>query len=90
MLDTEDKVGLTVRVTVKLRPDEYDGLCRHVAQLGTTMSAFLRESAARAIREAVPLHQAMSPEIPTAPDQTPRPSCGALQSVQLTRLSPAT
>jgi hypothetical protein len=26
MTDTVDKVGLTVRITVKLRPDEYDEL----------------------------------------------------------------
>jgi hypothetical protein len=51
MTDTVDKDGLTVRVTVKLRPDEYDDLCRHVRRIGSTMSAFLRESAARAIKE---------------------------------------
>jgi hypothetical protein len=55
---------------VKLRPDEYDELFRHVCRIGTTMSAFLRESAARAIKEERPiaLDRALSPEIPTAPD----------------------
>jgi hypothetical protein len=70
MTDTVDKVGLTVRITVKLRPDEYDELFRHVCRIGTTMSAFLRESAARAIKEEqpIPLDRTLSPEFPTAPD----------------------
>jgi hypothetical protein len=70
MPDTDDKVGLTVRITVKLRPDEYDELFRHVCRIGSTMSAFLRESAARAIKEKRPvLDRALSPEnIPTAPE----------------------
>jgi hypothetical protein len=70
MTDTVDKVGLTVRITVKLRPDEYDELFRHVCRTGTTMSAFLRECAARAIKEERPiaLDRALSPEISTAPD----------------------
>jgi hypothetical protein len=70
MSDTDDKPGLTVRITVKLRPDEDDALFRHVCRIGTTMSAFLRESAARAIKEDRPvLDRALSPEnIPTAPD----------------------
>jgi hypothetical protein len=70
MTDTVDKVGLTVRITVKLRPDEYDELFRHVCRIGSTMSAFLRESAARAIKEKRPvLDRALSPEnIPTAPE----------------------
>jgi hypothetical protein len=46
MSGTDDKAGLTVRVIVKLRPDEYDELFRHVRRIGSTMSAFLRESAA--------------------------------------------
>jgi hypothetical protein len=72
MSDTDDKGALTVRITVKLRPDEYDELFRHVCRIGTTMSAFLRESAARAIKEDRPLlDRALSPEnIPTAPDYT--------------------
>jgi hypothetical protein len=55
MTDTDDKAGLTVRVTVKLRPDEYDELFRHVRRIGSTMSAFLRESAAKAIKEGLPV-----------------------------------
>jgi hypothetical protein len=47
----EDKVGLTIRITVKLRPDEYDELFAHVCQIGSTMSAFLRDSAAKALSE---------------------------------------
>jgi hypothetical protein len=64
-----DAAGLTVRIIVKLRPNEYDQLFRHVSRLGSTMSAFLRESAARAIKEeqTVTLDQNLSPEIPTAP-----------------------
>jgi hypothetical protein len=70
MADTDDKTALTFRVTVKLRPDEYDELFRRVRRIGSTMSAFLRESAARAIKEErpIPLNEALSPEIPTAPD----------------------
>ena len=70
MPDTDDKVGLTVRVTVNLRPDEYDKIFRHVCRIGTTMSAFLRDSATRAIKADGPLlDRALSPEIiPTAPD----------------------
>jgi hypothetical protein len=70
MPDMDENVGLTVRVAVKLRPDEYDELFRHVRRIGTTMSAFLRESAARAIKQDRPLlDRALSPEIiPTAPD----------------------
>ncbi len=69
MSDTYDKAGLTVRIIVKLRPDEYDQLFRHVSRLGSTMSAFLRESAARAIKEeqTVTFDQNLSPGIPTAP-----------------------
>jgi hypothetical protein len=70
MTDTVDKVGLTVRITVKLRPDEYDERFRRFCRIGTTISAFLREGAARAIKEERPisLDRAVSPEIPTAPD----------------------
>jgi hypothetical protein len=63
MTDTDNKVGLTVRVTVKLRPDEYDELFHHVCRIGSTMSAFLRESAVRAIKGAK-----LDSEIATAPD----------------------
>jgi hypothetical protein len=55
MTDTNDKVGLTVRVTVKLRPDENDELFHHVCRIGSTMSAFLRESAVKAIKEERPV-----------------------------------
>jgi hypothetical protein len=70
MTGADDKVGLTVRVIVKLRPDEYDELSRHVRRIGSTMSAFLRQSAARAMKEeqAVSLERDLSPEISTAPD----------------------
>jgi hypothetical protein len=70
MADADDKAGLTVRVIVKLRPDEYDELFRHVRRIGSTMSAFLQESAARAIEEERPftLDQTLSPEILTAPE----------------------
>jgi hypothetical protein len=70
MTDADDKVGLTVRVIVKLRPEEYDELSRHVRRIGSTMSAFLRESAARAIKEEqqVSLDFTPQPQIPTAPD----------------------
>jgi hypothetical protein len=54
MPDTDQKGGLTVRIIVKLRPEEYDELSRHVRRIGTTMSAFLRESAARTIKEEQP------------------------------------
>jgi hypothetical protein len=43
-----------VRVTVKLRPYEYDELFRHVREIGSTMSAFFRESATRAMEEKHP------------------------------------
>ena len=72
MTDTDDKAGLTVRVIVKLRPDEYDELFRHVRRIGSTMSAFLRESAATAIKEGQPVAFGL-PEIPIAPDQTSQP-----------------
>jgi hypothetical protein len=54
MSDTERKSACTVRVTVKLRPHEYDELLRHVCEIGSTMSAFFRESAARAMKEKRP------------------------------------
>ena len=49
MTDTERKSACTVRVTVKLRPSEYDELSRHVREIGSTMSAFFRESVAKAM-----------------------------------------
>jgi hypothetical protein len=43
--------GCTVRVIVKLRPDQYDELIRHFREVGSTISAFFRDSAARAMKE---------------------------------------
>ena len=40
MTGTERKSACTVRVTVKMRPDEYDKLFRHVCEIGSTMGAF--------------------------------------------------
>jgi hypothetical protein len=50
MTDVENKSRCTVRVVVKLRPDQYDELFRHVCEIRSTMSAFLRESAAKAMK----------------------------------------
>ena len=54
MTATGGKSACTVRVTVKLRPEEYDELFRHVCEIGSTMSAFFRQSAARAMKEEHP------------------------------------
>jgi hypothetical protein len=43
-----------VRITVKLRPSEYDELFRHLREIGSTMSAFIRESAVKAMQEGTP------------------------------------
>lgn len=43
--------GGMVRVIVKLRIEQYDELFRHVREVGSTMSAFCRESAVKAMRE---------------------------------------
>jgi hypothetical protein len=51
MTGVDGKRGCTVRIIVRLRPDEYDQLVRHVCEIGSTMSAFLRESAARVMKE---------------------------------------
>jgi hypothetical protein len=51
MTDADGRCGCTVRIVVKLRPDQYDQLVRHVREIGSTMSAFLRESAARVMKE---------------------------------------
>jgi hypothetical protein len=40
-----------VRIVVKLRLAQYDELSRHVREVGSTMSAFCRESVTRAIEE---------------------------------------
>jgi hypothetical protein len=37
-----------VRVVVKLRPEQYDALSRHVRLIGSTLSEFFRESAVNA------------------------------------------
>jgi hypothetical protein len=54
MTEAEDKSVGMVRVTVKLRPDQYDELFQYVREVGSTMSAFFRESAMTAMREAHP------------------------------------
>jgi len=51
MTDTANKSTCTVRVTIRLRPWEYDELSRHVRENGSTMTAFFRESAAKAMKE---------------------------------------
>jgi hypothetical protein len=51
MIDMANNSGCTVRVIVKLRPDQYDELIRHVREIGSTMSAFFRESVAKAMKE---------------------------------------
>jgi hypothetical protein len=51
MTEAQDKSIGMVRVTVKLRPDQYDELSQYVRKVGSTMSAFFRESAAKAMRE---------------------------------------
>jgi hypothetical protein len=51
MIDMANNSGCTVRVIVKLRPDQYDELIRHVREIGSTMRAFFRDSAAKAMKE---------------------------------------
>jgi hypothetical protein len=51
MTDAKDRSACTARITVKLRPDEYDAMFRHMREIGSTMSAFFRESAAKAMRD---------------------------------------
>ena len=51
MTGAEDKSVGMVRVTVKLRPDQYDELFQYVREVGSTMSAFFRESALKVMRE---------------------------------------
>jgi len=43
-----------VRVIVRLRLEQYDELFRHVREVGSTMSAFCRDSAVKAMREEHP------------------------------------
>jgi hypothetical protein len=47
-----------VRVTVKLQPDQYDELFQYVREVGSTMSAFFRESAMKA---PIPTRRARDP-----------------------------
>jgi hypothetical protein len=51
MTDMANNSGCMVRVTVKMTPDQYDELIRHVREIGSTMSAFFRDSAASAMKE---------------------------------------
>jgi hypothetical protein len=51
MSASKNRSGRTVRITVKLRPDEYDAFCCHVRHIGSNMSAFFRESAEKAMQE---------------------------------------
>ena len=47
----KERSGRTIRITVKLRPDEYDKFICHVRDIGSNLSAFFRESAAKAMKE---------------------------------------
>jgi hypothetical protein len=51
MTEAEGKSVSMVRVTVMLQPDQYDELFQYVREIGSTMSAFFRESAVKAMRE---------------------------------------
>ena len=51
MANTQEKSSGLIRVTVKLAPDQYDKLFRHVREIGSTMSAFFRECAVKAMKE---------------------------------------
>jgi hypothetical protein len=51
MKEAEHKSSGMVRITVKLQPDQYDELFQYVREVGSTMSAFFRESAMKAMRE---------------------------------------
>jgi hypothetical protein len=46
--------GGMVHVIVGLRLDQYDELFPHVREVGSTMSAFCRDSAVKAMREEHP------------------------------------
>jgi hypothetical protein len=54
MKEAGDKSGGMVRVIVKLQPDQYDELFQYVREVGSTMSAFFRESAMKALKERHP------------------------------------
>jgi hypothetical protein len=51
MTDVNDSPRM-LRVVVKLRPEQYDDLFRHVSEVGSTLSAFFRASAVKAMNEA--------------------------------------
>jgi hypothetical protein len=78
MIDAKDKSAGMLRVVVKVRPEQYDELFRYVREIGLTMSAFMRESAVKAMMEAAR---------PRPPGEEPHPRAAALpdQAVQRTR-----
>ena len=53
MIDVANNSGCTVRIIVKLKPEQYDELMRHVREIGSTMSAFFRESAVKAMKKTI-------------------------------------
>ena len=54
MTVARDKSADMVRITVKLRPDQYDEVFRYVREIGSTISAFCRESMTKAMKEEPP------------------------------------
>jgi predicted DNA-binding protein len=52
MTDVKDKSAGLMRVVVRLPPEEYNNLFRYVSEIGSTMSAFVRESVEKAMKEA--------------------------------------
>jgi hypothetical protein len=60
MTDADGKCGYTVRIVVKLRAQGERVGHTDPAEIGSTMSAFLRESAARVMKEGLP-HPARTP-----------------------------
>jgi hypothetical protein len=51
MSAAKDRSGRTVRITVKVRPDEYDKFFSHVRHIGSNLSEFFRQSATKAMKE---------------------------------------
>ena len=47
----KDRSGRTIRISVKVRPDEYDKFFSHVRDIGSNLSTFFRESAEKAMEE---------------------------------------
>ena len=47
----KDRSGRTIRITVKVHPDEYDKFLSHVRDIGSNLSAFFRKSAEKAMKE---------------------------------------